>query len=59
MMRYWRNALKTLTVILREIFDESSYSRFLKRRNLSESKESYARFIHEQERKRSQSPRCC
>ena len=59
MMRCCENVLRTLFAILREIFDESAYSRFLRRRSLPASKEAYAEFIREHGRSKSSLPRCC
>jgi hypothetical protein len=44
---------------LQEIFDESAYARFLLRRQLQTSPESYAEFLRENERMRQRRPRCC
>ena len=48
-----------LTATLREIFDESAYERFLKRRNLQVSIATYADFCSEHERIKFRRPRCC
>ena len=45
--------------ILREVFDESAYARFLKRRGLASSRESYAEFWREREIVKARTPRCC
>jgi hypothetical protein len=45
--------------ILREIFDESAYQRFLDRSQLESSAKSYAVFLQENEQARSRRPRCC
>jgi hypothetical protein len=44
---------------LREIFDESAYARFLLRRRVASSPESYAEFCQEQVALRARRPRCC
>ncbi len=44
---------------LREIFDESAYSRFLSRRKLASSRDTYAAFLREQELIKARRPRCC
>jgi hypothetical protein len=44
---------------LQEIFDESAYARFLLRRQLRTSPESYAEFLRENEKMRQRRPRCC
>jgi hypothetical protein len=48
-----------LRAILREIFDESAYQRFLERSHLQSSPSSYAMFRQETEQARSRRPRCC
>jgi hypothetical protein len=45
--------------ILREIFDESAYQRFLDRTQLASSVHAYARFRQESEEARSRRHRCC
>ena len=52
---------KTITILfsaLREIFDESAYSRFLERTNMASSPAAYAAFWRERESK-APKPRCC
>ena len=44
---------------LREIFDESAYTRFLARHGLRVSRQSYAAFLHEQEFVKARRHRCC
>jgi hypothetical protein len=44
---------------LREIFDESAYTRFLERRGLASSREAYAEFLREGQAVRERRPRCC
>jgi hypothetical protein len=44
---------------LREIFDESAYSRFLSQRQLASSRETYAAFRREYEVTKARRPRCC
>lgn len=44
---------------LGEIFDESAYARFLSRRQLAPSRQSYTAFLHEQEHIQARRPRCC
>lgn len=50
---------RTSAAILREIFDESAYSRFLARHQLSPSRDSYAAFWSEHEHGKARRPRCC
>jgi hypothetical protein len=45
--------------ILREVFDESAYARFLKRKGLANSRSSYAEFWREREIVKARTPRCC
>jgi hypothetical protein len=45
--------------ILREIFDESAYQRFLDRSRLESSPNAYAIFQQENEQAKSRRPRCC
>ncbi len=54
-----QEALAVLSHAMQEIFDEAPYARFLKRRQLQASRESYAEFIREQEQARARRPRCC
>jgi hypothetical protein len=44
---------------LQEIFDESAYARFLRRRQLQTSREAYAEFLRENEVGRQRRARCC
>jgi hypothetical protein len=53
---------RSLTIIramLKEIFEESAYARFLERHKLSSSREAYAIFLRETEATRVRRPRCC
>ena len=52
-------AARTLLSTVREIFDESAYQRFLIRKQLSVSAESYAQFLDEQSATTTCRPRCC
>jgi hypothetical protein len=45
--------------VLREIFDESAYARFLRRTRLSNSRAAYAQFLQEHEVAKARRPRCC
>jgi hypothetical protein len=45
--------------VLREIFDESAYTRFLDRHHLTPSRGSYAAFRREHEPAKTYRPRCC
>ena len=45
--------------ILREIFDESAYERFLARHQLTSSAAAYSSFCRERDFSRARRPRCC
>ncbi|HKN36078.1 MAG TPA: hypothetical protein VJX16_22790 [Terriglobales bacterium] len=44
---------------VREIFDESAYTRFLEQRRIAPSREAYAAFMREHEFTKARRPRCC
>ena len=48
-----------VVAVLREIFDESAYQRFLDRSRLESSSHAYAIFQQENEQAKSRRPRCC
>ena len=48
-----------IAAVLREIFDESAYQRFLDRSHLQSSASAYAIFLRENEQAKSRRPRCC
>ena len=52
-------AFALLVSALREIFDESAYTRFLNRRQMTSSREAYAAFCREYEAAKGRRPRCC
>ena len=52
-------AARILLAVLREIFDESAYSRFLERSKIVSSTEAYAAFCRERESAQQRRPRCC
>jgi hypothetical protein len=54
-----RRALAVIASILREIFDEAAYARFLERRKLTTSPTAYAEFLSESRQQRERRPRCC
>ena len=58
-MRLFSEFLTTALAVLREIFDESAYARFLVRRELASSPLAYAEFLREIEHARARRPRCC
>jgi len=51
--------LSLLRAMLREIFDESAYARFLTRNRLASSPDAYGVFVREQAAAKSRRPRCC
>ncbi len=54
-----RTALAVIDSMLREIFDESAYARFLERSQLTTSPTAYAEFLAESRQLRERRPRCC
>ena len=61
-MRAWSvllDSVNLLRAILREIFDESAYARFLDRQRLASSPSAYSEFLREGEAARARRPRCC
>lgn len=53
------SAAKLLLSTLREIFDESAYSRFLVRHEITSCRSAYAEFLREQEGLKARRPKCC
>lgn len=58
-MRRMTIAWKTLLHMLREIFDENAYSRFLAHHEMTSSREAYAQYLRESNLSRERRPRCC
>jgi hypothetical protein len=54
-----RAFFRTVLAVLREIFDESAYARFLAQRGRVSSVAAYAEFLRETEQGRARKPRCC
>jgi hypothetical protein len=52
-------ALRMFREVLREIFDESAYERFLAQREVMSSAGTYAEFCRSQEQWKVRRPRCC
>ena len=50
---------ETVRAVLREIFDESAYERFLASKGMASSTAAYREFIQETEHARARRPRCC
>jgi len=59
MMKRLHSLASTLLAVLREIFDESAYARFLERNAMSASPASYAGFLGEDQVQKLKRPRCC
>jgi hypothetical protein len=51
--------IRTLRAVLREIFDESAYNRFLLRTHASRTIASYRAFTQERDATMLKKPRCC
>lgn len=51
--------LRLFWEMLREIFDEAAYERFLVRTGRASSRESFAAFMEASKVKRERRPRCC
>ena len=54
-----RNAGRQLMMVLREIFDEAAYARFLSRTQSASSTQAYAAFRRERESIQHRRLRCC
>jgi hypothetical protein len=54
-----KSGAEIFLAVLREIFDESAYARFLTQRQLSSSRATYAAFRQEYELTKARRPRCC
>jgi hypothetical protein len=52
-------AAVVIASLLREIFDESAYCRFLERNRIPSSPTAYAAFREENDRLKARRPRCC
>jgi len=57
-MTRWKKAVKIFFSVLREIFDEAAYARFLQRTKMASSPTAYRAFWRERESK-APKPRCC
>ncbi|HEY6372635.1 MAG TPA: hypothetical protein VIX37_18800 [Candidatus Sulfotelmatobacter sp.] len=58
MSRFLR-AAKVVRAVLREIFDEAAYDRFLLRTRMASSPASYAAFRRDFEEAKTRRPKCC
>jgi hypothetical protein len=54
-----RGAGSVVMTVLREIFDEAAYARFLSRTQRASSTQAYAAFTRERESVQNRRPRCC
>ena len=54
-----RGMLHTIGELLREVFDENAYQRFLLRAGLEPSREAYGEFLREREAAAERRMRCC
>jgi len=48
-----------LSEVLKEVFDEAAYARYLNRAGIASSREAYAAFRRECENGQARRPRCC
>jgi len=58
-MTRFLKATRIMLAILREIFDEAAYERFLRRTHVISSKSAYADFWRERESSQARRPKCC
>lgn len=58
-MRWCKRVARIMVAALREIFDETSYARFLERSGLTSSPHAYNEFWRERELAHARRPRCC
>ncbi len=59
MMRQLIAAARIVLTVLREVFDEASYARFLQRAQIASSREAYAEFWRERAQSHGRRQRCC
>jgi hypothetical protein len=59
MMRRVIASARIFLAVLHEVFDEASYARFLKRAQITSSREAYAEFWREREQSHGRKQRCC
>jgi len=58
MTRLW-TAVRVFVAVLREIFDEAAYQRFLRSRQIASSAAAYHAFCRERESAYARRTRCC
>lgn len=56
---WFATVTSTALAVLREIFDENAYARFLARHRMTNTRESYALYLRESNLTRERRPRCC
>ena len=54
-----QRALCLCMAVLREIFDENAYARFLAREGMVSSRAAYAAFLRERDAAAQRRPKCC
>ena len=54
-----RQIITIMVAILHQIFDESAYSRFLARHEMTSCPSAYAAFLREQDALKARHPKCC
>jgi hypothetical protein len=55
----WIAAGRIFLTVLREVFDEASYARFLQRAQIASSREAYAEFWRERAQSHGRRQTCC
>jgi hypothetical protein len=58
-MRQLIASARIFLAVLREVFDEASYARFLQRTEIPSSREAYAEFWRERAQSHGRRQRCC
>ena len=58
-MNHVQRAARIILAMLREIFDEAAYARFLEREQIPSSRTAYEAFLQEREGNHAPRPRCC
>ena len=58
-MNRFASGLRIFLAMLREIFDEAAYARFLRRTQTQSSRAAYAAFWREREASHQRRPKCC
>lgn len=58
-MKRIKGIARLLDAILREIFDESAYARFLSRHQIISSRQAYAKFLQENQVDKTRRAKCC